>query len=300
MTWPGLGVVVVLYGTSAADSPALRGLAEHVREDDGIHVAVQDNSETPSSDQDLPTVVEDYVARPDNPGLSEAYQRAAELFSSAGIEWMALLDQDTTVTREYLDEVLDIVRGRVTVPSSVAVLVPKLEDSGRQVSPHGRVRLRSRSVPTSRGVVSGFSTHLNSGSVLRLEAVRRIGGLPEGYPLDYLDHALASRLRESGGLTWVLGATLRHRLSLLERRSLSAARLASILEAERRYHLEFGSRGDVAWLAARLWAGAVLSTTHLRPSPDAALERRAAVAATLALLTRTRRLPERKVADAGL
>ncbi len=132
---------------------------------------------------------------------------------------MVLLDQDTVVTREYLDEVVAVASGEEAVPPSVAVLVPRLVDAGRLLSPHGRVRLRPRRLSNGPGVVLGFSTHLNSGSVLRLSAVRRVGGFPDGYPLDYLDHAVASRLREAGGLTWLLRSTLEHRLSLLDRRS---------------------------------------------------------------------------------
>ena len=298
MTWPGLGIVVVLHGMAAAESAALGSLSTHLREHDRVSVVVQDNSEVPSPDGAMPSVVEVVVSRPDNPGLGEAYRAAAHLFSARGVEWMVVLDQDTVVTREYLDEVVAVASGEAAVPPAVAVLVPRLLDAGRQVSPHGRVRLRPRRVSSAPGVVRGFSTHLNSGSVLRLAAVRRVGGLPDGYPLDYLDHALASRLRAAGGLTWLLRSTLDHRLSLLDRRTLSAGRLASILDAEHRYHVEFGSRADVAWLAARTWAGAALSTARLRPSPDAGIERRAALRATRAALARPDRAGAGAV-DAG-
>lgn len=284
MTCPGLGVVVVLHGVDPSDSVALTSLSTHLRDDDPVSVVVQDNSERPEGDATTIPHVEAVFARPDNPGLADAYRTAAQHFSSRGTAWMVLLDQDSQVTREYLDEVLAVTRGVVDVPPSVSVLVPRLVDSGRQLSPHGRVRLRARPLATTAGLVAGFSTHLNSGSVVRLAAVRRAGGFPEQYPLDYLDHALSSRLREGGGRAWLLRSTLEHRLSLLDRRTLSATRLASILDAEQRYHVEFGSRGDLGWLAARSWAGAVLSTTRLRPSPDPALERRAAVRATRAVL----------------
>jgi GT2 family glycosyltransferase len=280
-----LGIVVVTYGSTPADAPAVRTLATSLRTEHEVYVVAQDNSEAPDAEREVPDVVDVLINRPDNPGLADAYATAASLLSARGIEWMMLLDQDTVVTRAYLDDVYRITTGRHTIPRDVAVLVPHLHDRQKELSPHRRVRLRTRSLSMREGVAAEWSTHLNSGSVVRISAVRRAGGFPARYPLDYLDHALAAALRQSGGQIWVLRSALDHRLSLLDRHSLSRRRLVSVLDAEFAYHVEFGSPSDVAWLALRLWLGALLSATRLRPSPDVRAELAAASRATRAVIS---------------
>ena len=192
----------------------------------------------------MPSVVEVMVSRPDNPGLAEAYRGAADLFSAKGVEWMVLLDQDTVVTREYLDEVVAVASGEEAVPPSVAVLVPPRRRGPTALPPRAGPAPAS-SLVHRPGVVLGFSTHLNSGSVLRLSAVRRVGGFPDGYPLDYLDHAVHP---PAGGRWPHLAPPVHPRAPALPPRpaTLGTDRLASILEAEHRYHVEFGTRADLA------------------------------------------------------
>ena len=50
--------------------------------------------------------------------------------------------------------------------------------------------------------------------MLRVSAVKGIGGFDEEFPLDYLDHVTFRKLRRRGGHINVLQATLYHALSL--------------------------------------------------------------------------------------
>lgn len=285
MSPPALGVVVVLHRTDPTSSMALCTLDEHLRAHDEVHVIVHDNTENRAAPAVVPEVVDQYVTRPDNPGLAVAYTAAAEASAMCGAEWLMLLDQDTVVTRDHLEAVLAVVTGHVAVPDDVGVLVPTLRHEGRVISPHGRVRLATRPLAQRRpGRVEEWCTHLSSGSVLRLTAVHEIGGFPADYPLDYLDHVVAARLRSGGWRTWLLGSTLDHRLSLLEREQLTRPRLRSVLEAEERYHQAYGTRTDLAWLATRRWLGAGLSVAHLRRTPSAADEVAAAWRSSRAVL----------------
>lgn len=290
MTPSGPGVLVVLHGTEPTASPALSSLLSVLRPGEVAALVVQDNTEGCTSPPPVPDAVTAYVPRPDNPGLAVAYAETARRLRSDGVAWMVLLDQDTVVDRAYLDEVLEITSGRRPVPPDVGVLLPRLLDRGRVLSPHRRVRLRTRAVEDPRpGPATGWVSHLNSGSVLRLEALEAAGGVPEGYPLDGLDHAIAATLRRAGLRSWLMRSTLEHRLSLLDRPTLSADRLAAVLAAEGRYAAQLGSRGDRAWLAVRRWLGLVLVVARVRSTPSTALELRAAREATALALARSPR-----------
>lgn len=280
----------MLHGPEPTASPALSSLLSVLRPGEVGALVVQDNTEGRTDPVALPDGVSAYVRRPDNPGLATAYRDTAERLRAEGVAWMVVLDQDTVVDRAYVEEVLAVVDGRQQVPADVAVLLPRLTDRGRVLSPHRRVRLRTRAVDDPRpGPATGWVSHLNSGSVLRLEALEAAGGIPEGYPLDGLDHAIAASLRRAGLRAWLLGATLEHRLSLLERATLPPGRLAAILAAEERLADRLGTPGDRAWLAARRWVGVALVAVRMRTTPSAALELRAARRATALALGRHRR-----------
>lgn len=290
MRTPGLGVLVVLHGPEAAASPAVSTVTDLLRPSEAAAVVVQDNTEGRVRPAAVPAGVTAYVARPDNPGLATAYEDAARLLSAQGVEWMLVLDQDTVVTRPYLDEVLDVTTGRRPVPPDISHLLPRLLDRGRVLSPHRRVRLRTRAVRAPvPGPATEWVSHLNSGSVLRLSSLAAAGGIPVGYPLDGLDHALAARLRLAGGRPWLLSSALEHRLSLLDRSTLTRGRLRTILDAEERIHAEFGSGGDRVWLAARRWLAVVLAATRVRSTPSLAVELRAARSATALAVRAARR-----------
>ncbi len=281
MRVPRLGIVVVLYRLHPADSTALTTLAASLPAvAEPPFVMVHDNTEGTGAADEVPDFVDRLSHDPRNPGLAVAYQRAADEAAAAGCAWLLLLDQDTHVTPELLGEV-DALVAEGGVPDGVDVLVPRVVDGVRVLSPHRPVRLRTRPVRTrAPGVVQEPCTWINSGAVLRLSAVRAAGGFPADYPLDYLDHAMAARLRSGGSRVMLLRSVLRHHLSLLDRGTLGVARLDSVLRAEEHFHLEHGSRRDLGWLVVRRVAGAVLAATHVRPSPSVAAEVAAARRAT--------------------
>lgn len=276
----GLGALVVLHGVPVEHSAALTGLLASSSDAAGLVVLVQDNTPGAPAATPLPVGVDELTVRPDNPGLADAYRWAAARLRARGVEWMLVLDQDTTVTSSYLAEVAEVVTGRRPVPEDVAVLLPRLVDRGRVLSPHRRVRIRTRPVPDSRpGPASGWVTHLNSGSVLRLSALEEAGGVPLDFPLDGLDHAIAHRLRSAGFRSWLLASSLEHRLSLLDPEGPGAVRLAAVLDAEHRLHATLGGRSDRGWLAVRRLLGLPRAVVRRRGTDELMVELRAAARA---------------------
>jgi GT2 family glycosyltransferase len=94
-------------------------------------------------------------------------------------------------------------------------------------------------------VQPGLIRVYNSGAVLRMSALREIGGFPEEYWLDYLDHAVFHRLQAAGGKVFVMEARLAHEMSIhqpnKEANPAHAARQANQLAAEVRFYREHGT-----------------------------------------------------------
>ena len=240
--------VIVLYRVPANASQAFcsfrRLMASDPQAADAIDLTLFDNS--PQAQPRPAGYNGPYIAKPANPGLAACYNLALQSAVRQGIPWLLLLDQDTTVTREYLAEVSAEIDRLANRPEVVA-LVPRLSDGGVICSPILPPKFGPAKAAGAPGVSPGRLHAFNSGAILRVSAVSAIGGFPEDFPLDYLDHATFAALQDRGGKLYILNATLQHELSSNQQDrtdSAFAQRQASILDAEYRFYLHFGSAGD--------------------------------------------------------
>ncbi len=242
-----LGVVVVLYERGPRDAEAVVSLSSILAADDAVRERIfpmiYDNS--PTADVSYGSWV--HSGDTTNPGLATAYNWAVDQAKAAGCEWLMLLDQDTTVTREF---VLEVLYG-VSHSSVASVLVPRLSHTGRVFSPHRPIRLVPKAV-TACGMVQSEVCAFNSGMTIRLDALDEIGGFDESFPLDYLDHAMLYRLQRTGHQVSILKSELFHEFSLDPRsKRVSAERYRSALAAERRFYRIHHQRSARWWQSAR-------------------------------------------------
>lgn len=248
--------IVVLYRLSPQESSAFQSLMRSLGQVPGAPIAcvVYDNS--PAA-HELPETSFACVYHHDplNPGLAVAYQYALERAERDGTPWLLLLDQDTIITAEYLTEALQVTRD-LREKQDIGAIVPKLVQDGLVLSPHWPHGSRSlQSFDDRFGFMEPNVRVYNSGALLRVEAVRVVGGFPMNYPLDYLDHAMFARLQAQQQLIFLLHATLLHQL---ESKSQdvhvalnSSPRLRGTLAAEARFYRQYGSRRDRLLLLRR-------------------------------------------------
>jgi GT2 family glycosyltransferase len=242
--------VIVLHKMPADQSQAftsLQALSGHNRKVSAtIDLVVCDN--TPY-DQPRPSAFQGlYISDKTNPGLAKCYNLTLRIADEREIPWLLLLDQDTTLTPEYLEE---ISSGAVHLLSDrkIVAIVPKLSDKGVLCSPlypptYGPARMIDR---TTAGDSSQRLHAFNSGAVLRVSSLKAIGGFPEDFPLDYLDHATFAALQDRGGRLHILNAILEHELSSNVERNRDpdfVQRQTGILDAEYRFYKQYGSAGD--------------------------------------------------------
>lgn len=254
--------VVVLYGCAAPESKTLGSLMQILEADAALGacfgLVIFDNSPQPSEPIQAAQFPVTYFHDPSNPGLAAAYNFALDRAEQNRSEWLLLLDQDTTLTREFM---VELVRSTALLSEekNVASIVPKLTFHGKICSPTSTFisQLRHpyrRSYAIARGV-AGIQRKryfaFNSGATLRVSAIRSVGGFPQEYWLDYLDHAIFTALGAHGYLMHIMQSELEHESSQGAVGSVSSARQRNLLAAQAYFVRQNGSFVDRALY--RIW-----------------------------------------------
>lgn len=266
--FPRFLAILVLYRMRAADSPAWQSLQEIFANDararSAVTLMVCDNS---PDYHPMPTqgLCEYYTRDPKNPGLAKHYNHGFRIARKRAIPWLILLDQDTTLDRSWLAELMQSESDPQLEPA-IAALAPKLVEAGKVQSPHLPPGSRGDlQLPLETYGLASERIHVyNSGCTLRVSALQAIGGFPEQFPLDYLDHATFHLLQAKGGKVFVLNATLKHRLSENDSNAGTSiayrGRLKRVREAEHAFYRTYGTPRDRLLCSRRFFhrAGAAL------------------------------------------
>jgi GT2 family glycosyltransferase len=256
-------VVIVLYEKAAQASEAfssLRGILDtRPAWRERFKMLLYDNSPLPATNSDaLPGAL--YVHDASNGGLSAAYNYALRQAQTNASEWLLLLDQDTTLTAEYVQALLEAAASQRS-NHKVGAIVPLLELDNTIYSPeedffyhlrHQFPEMRYyRASPNMHGLQSRPLNAYNSGALLRVGAIETIGGFPGDFRVDYLDHAVFHLLNRAGYSLYVLSLKLQQKLSHVDLDSVSLARHTSVLQAQTLFVSRYGTFLDR--LLFRLW-----------------------------------------------
>ena len=181
--------VIVLYNQRLESCRSYASLLSLYND---LSIYIYDNS--PSAQHSLQEFGNNicYVSRPDNPGLSYAYNRAAEYAEKNGFGWMFLLDQDTGFAPRSLPEYIDAINSN---PSVMLFSSPMAIGSGKYISP-----LRKRAffiqaiTKIPLGIIpSAKYTVINSGMMINVAAFAAVGGYKEQVWLDFSDIQFVDR-----------------------------------------------------------------------------------------------------------
>jgi glycosyltransferase involved in cell wall biosynthesis len=230
-------------------------------------VLIYDNSPEPSARPLQHVDGVEYRHDPSNSGTRGAYAHALNLASASGCDWILLLDQDTEIPVDYLDSAARALNS--SDARSIAAVLPKVRADGRVISP-GLVTLAGFIKPLGAAASMrestprrGNVTAIASGSLIRSSALA-VGLPPEQMWLDYVDHWIFRQLGMRGWSVVTMDAVLEHDLSVQHMKTVTRARLYSILDAELAFTR---SLGPVARLALPLrWAARLLRLSLSHPS----------------------------------
>ena len=265
--------VIVLYKVQAREATAfvtldaaIGGLSKGRRR---IHVLLYDNAPDGGNPGALPEGVQ-YEAAGRNAGLSAAYNRALEVAQLHSCPWLLLLDQDTVVPENFLESLLEQLQ-EFDGNTEIVAVVPIVRSGGVPVSPKkvGFFGFRAFS-KTTRGVQSTEITSINSGTAIRCDFVRSIGGFSRAYWLDYLDHWLFRQIYAAGKKVAVSDCMLEHNLSVQDyRRNIDLTRYRSILAGESAFMTTHKSKLQIPFYLLRLLSRS--AKLAIQRQPDLAL-----------------------------
>jgi len=254
----GLLAVIVLYKTAVQASMSYKTLlaaARHINPaQTKFHLLIIDNSPCAPPPHELPPWVW-YESTRHNPGLAAAYNCALDLALAEGFDWIVTLDQDTDLQSNFLARIEEIAESVRSSPQ-IAAIVPQLIGDGKMLSP---LRFRLGAFPAWYPPgFTGTPDHkvfaFNSGAVLRVSALRQMGGYDPRFWLDYSDTRLFCQLGKFGKRVMIAGdLQLRHNFSMLDKeKRMSAERYRELLATE-----------AALWDMEMNWLGGVERTIRL-------------------------------------
>jgi GT2 family glycosyltransferase len=255
-------IVVVRYKTPLQESATIASLSQAFRDYpdllEAYRVLVWDNGPEFVANTDLPFPY-DYECTEENVGVSGAYNRAMERAEAQGDRWMLLLDQDTSLS----SETLFTMHGHslaLLAREDIVAIAPTVLVGNIIISPKQRLYLRFKKYRGLEcGVASGEAVAINSGCMVRVEGLRRIGGFSSRFWLDYSDIYVFHLFFKQGFKVWrATDATIEHKLSILDYDNLmTPSRYKNFSTAETAFNDLYRGRLENALQTLRLFVRAI-------------------------------------------
>jgi hypothetical protein len=190
-----LQVVVVVYKTIWYECAALRSLQTSAEVlESRINVYVHDNSPvSQGSNISASSLNAVYVHTGKNLGVSEPYNRGAELAAAAGRRGLLLLDQDF----EFRPELLEAYAEAIGLYSNEVLFCPRLIAQNLQLSPCREFLGQGWPLEPMKAGLYPLDRHfiLNNGLMISVSAFKAAGGYNPAVPLDFSDHYFVKALR---------------------------------------------------------------------------------------------------------
>ncbi len=227
-------VVIVLYKMLPSASSTYRLLLEAIAfagSQVRVEVLLYDN--TPGAALEVLPEGVHYVASPVNSGLSTAYNAATGWAARGNFTWLLTLDQDTSLPENFLTRLAQIAGEQQRNPQ-VGAIVPQLSSGDKLLSPRFRFWMYPRYFPRGYEGLPGRAVYaFNSGSLVRVSALKRVGGYSPLFWLDNSDTYLYRMLEKAGLRVFVAGSlAVQHDLSMMDIKSrMSLQRYRDSLES---------------------------------------------------------------------
>lgn len=233
--------VMVRYNPSLQPSQAMRAVCQALTGDaalgEAYRLLIWDNGPEPPSSPSLPIPFE-YRHPGHNLGISGACNEAARLAQERGHRWMLLLDEGTPVTSGFMRAMLDWSE-RLAGQSEIALIAPTVRAGGAILSPRQCLFLRDRAYSDpAPGIAEGEACAVNSGWMMRVAALRSVGGFSANFWLDYSDRHICHQLYLHGYKVWrATNAELNYEGSAMGYdQSMTPARYINFCYAESAFH----------------------------------------------------------------
>lgn len=232
-------VVVVLYNMAFSESPTVMSLNKLLSSGafpEIRKILIFDNSVSSTIPEGLDKRFVYYHSKT-NVGLAKAYNYALSQ-SFDDTEWLTTLDQDTKLTKEYLNE---LISKSSEMPDTVVAIAPIVTDNEQQISPVRSDTLRPlhTKLPKNDCLYYRDIMVINSGAAIRLSFLEQIEGYNEEFQIDYLDHWVCWAIFNYEKGIYILNVALTHSLSVLHNSELTTSRYEAILRNEAIFYMKY-------------------------------------------------------------
>ncbi|MBN2787142.1 MAG: hypothetical protein JXQ69_02355 [Paludibacteraceae bacterium] len=235
-------IVIVLYKTRIEDCISYNTLKETICNLGLTYSVILYNN---SPDIFIPLSPEYELFSPkENKLLSNAYNDALESAKKKDAEYLLLIDQDTSLSKDYFNALGNVLRKGLG--NNIAGVLPQIIslDEKRKISPRSYCNYIGPFwflTPIRKGITFRCLATINSLALLRISAIDEIGGFPVEYPLDGLDTSYFYRFYKKGFGFYVLGIQIKHNLSILNYKlNMNKDRYKSIILSEKKISKEIG------------------------------------------------------------
>ncbi len=194
-------LVIIIYNQSLFKSNVFKTLVSRT---DNLNVYIYDNSPTPQHKKcEFEGTSIYYTSNVNNPGLSYAYNRAAEYAALNNFSWMMLSDQDTKFDTSIIDTFITASNNN----TSIKLFAPMVKTgNGKNFSPILYKNHRGNApliMPT--GAVSIDKYHpINSGLFIETNSFIQVEGYDEAVWLDHSDFQFIERFKEMYNQMFIL------------------------------------------------------------------------------------------------
>jgi GT2 family glycosyltransferase len=251
--------VIVLYKMQPSESIALRTLLAAIpglqSGEADVRILLYDNTPGGQTVGVLPPGVQ-YKANSQNGALSAAYNYALEIAQNESFDWLLTLDQDTTLPIDFLCKLCNAA-AFVAPMDEVAAIAPRISSDGRIVSPFTLMKhwmLLSYFPDGFLGIPLDNVYAINSAFMIKVSALKAIGGYDPRFNLDFCDLVIGHRLQYNHLRVFVAGNIhVEHELSVIDLKNrVTPGRYEDIQSAEEAFYDEYLGRVEGIVLLMRL------------------------------------------------
>ena len=244
MVFNDVFVVIVLYKKSLSNAETIITLSEFLTLP--VDIFVFDNSPDRQYDEeyfDYKNFKVKYFHDGSNPGISIAYNLAIDEAVKIDKKWILLLDQDTIFTRQFVLEVSSFNFMKLNIDT--VAIIPKVVSLENNIISPAKMYLGGLCMPkkTDSGLAHGALTGINSGTIINVQFIRKIGGFDRSFALDMLDHWYFREIYRLNKKVFVLNSLIYQNLSVAGdfEKEVSVARYYKMLVAEKLFVRQDGT-----------------------------------------------------------
>jgi GT2 family glycosyltransferase len=231
-------IILVIYNENLYDSKTYNSLIQSISKfkkfKSLLHLIIYDNSLTEQNHIENDLITTQYIHNPSNGGLAVAYNFAFAYALEFNYSWILLLDQDTILQELFLYNLI-IDLNKLHNANDYVAIVPTAHTNNKTLSPY-IIKFGNRYSTidsTNNNINKDLNIYaVNSGSLIRTNFLKEIGGFDEIFWLDFLDHWLFHQIYLKSKKVYINKNIIEHNLSISSYKDFSLTRFKNILYAE--------------------------------------------------------------------